>query len=55
MTENVFERVLRIAAEEREARQTRPMSAALIAAAEQHRTMHRADYLSGDVAEEIDV
>ena len=55
MLENVFERVLRLAAEERDARQTRPMSAALIAAAEEHRAAHRADYLFADVEDEADV
>lgn len=43
--ENVFERVLRLAAEEREARETRPLSAAMIKAAEAHKAKHREKYL----------
>lgn len=43
--ENVFERVLRLAAEERAARETRPLSAAMIKAAEAHIAKHRERYL----------
>lgn len=42
---NVFERVLRLAREEREARETRPMSAAMVKAAEAYIVKNRAKYL----------
>lgn len=45
MTETVFERVLRLAAEEREARESRPLSAAMIKAAEAHKARNREKYL----------
>lgn len=52
MTETVFERVLRLAAEEREARESRPLSAAMIKAAEEHKARHREKYLFSDGAYE---
>lgn len=48
MTETVFERVLRLAAEERDARETRPLSAAMIKAAEAHKARYREKYLFTD-------
>lgn len=51
MTNTIFERVLQLAAEEREARETRPLSAAMIKAAEAHKARNREKYLHTEGAQ----